>query len=284
VCDTIAARRVQEQAAWNTKHRDLERAKTATAAQVVTTEREKGEARVRVVEARTKAAETLQGATDALPAAKQAMDDAETAHKAARDHLQEVSAAVLARPDWTRAKSALGAEPLDLPEILRPDCDSPTAEEVEAARAIVDADTAANSAATYADDVKERAERAVEVARAKLRNTNAAHERAEALVTAIRGAPAKLLPYAVQALGDLGPVAIQPDGDGCRVLIAGWPWREASAGQLIHADLHLRLALRRALGCPWLPVVVDNVQDWSGAWPEVAGPSIWLETKGGNHA
>jgi len=118
----------------------------------------------------------------------------------------------------------------------------------------------------------------VDDARARAAEKGAEVDRLEDLVVAIREAPAQLLPFAIERLGDCGPVRVVPAGAGCEVTVNGHPWQEASTGELIHADLMFRAAIRRAFSVRWLPIVVDRVQDWSGEWGDVPGPVVFLQT------
>jgi hypothetical protein len=99
----------------------------------------------------------------------------------------------------------------------------------------------------------------------------------EALVDALRRAPTLLAERGLALLGDLGPVSVvfEPDKGGSRVLVDGRDAREplVSRGRLTYADSLLRAGLRRALRRPWLPVWVDNAQDWSGAI-DIEGPAV----------
>lgn len=228
--------------------------------------------------AKTEAARILDEAERALPAAKQLMDEAEASAEVARKALEDLQDQVRTRGRWSDSMRLLGAEPADLPAIPRPEVDPVTPEALAAARVVLDTAKRAEAQASYATGERERAQAEVTAREAALERATTEATRLDSLVMAIRGAPAQILSYAVAALGDLGPVAIQPDGQGCRVLVGGHPWQEASTGELVHADLCLRLALRRALDCPWIPIWVDNVQDWSGAWPEVERASVWLVT------
>ena len=99
----------------------------------------------------------------------------------------------------------------------------------------------------------------------------------EALVDALRRAPTLLAERGLALLGDLGPVSVRFDDDkgGSRVLVDGRDAREplVSRGRLTYADSLLRAGLRRALRRLWLPVWVDNAQDWSGAF-DIEGPAV----------
>jgi hypothetical protein len=104
----------------------------------------------------------------------------------------------------------------------------------------------------------------------------------EALVDALRRAPTLLAERGLALLGDLGPVSVvfEPDKGGSRVLVDGRDAREplVSRGRLTWADCLLRAGLRRALRRPWLPVWVDNAQDWSGAFDHIEGPAVLCST------
>jgi hypothetical protein len=74
-------------------------------------------------------------------------------------------------------------------------------------------------------------------------------------------------------------VVFEPDKGGSRVLVDGRDAREplVSRGRLTYADSLLRAGLRRALRRLWLPVWVDNTQDWSGAF-DIEGPAVLCST------
>jgi len=65
------------------------------------------------------------------------------------------------------------------------------------------------------------------------------------------------------------------DGQGVRLLVDGHPWRWTSSGHKVLADATIRVSLRNALGLKYLPVIVDNAQDWSGDFTEL-GVGVFL--------
>lgn len=126
---------------------------------------------------------------------------------------------------------------------------------------------------------KKHADSTAELARA----TDDAN-RLDALVAAVREAPSIVAQRQKEYLGDLGPVDLRfnrdPQRPAVEVLIDKRPWRFASTGKVLLADLYLRNAIRRAMGATWLPLFVDQTQDWSEALPEFA-PMICLRTAPG---
>jgi len=135
------------------------------------------------------------------------------------------------------------------------------------------AETVAAANGARLADAKRRAEAlAVEVTEATEKAA-----RLDALVTAIRLAPAVALRESLGRLGDISPVALSVDDAGeLSVQIDGRDWRCASQGRRVVAGLVFRDALRRAVGMKWLTVVVDDAQLWTGDLPAVKGPVIVL--------
>lgn len=215
---------------------------------------------------------------------------AELARKnAAHDALERVQATdralqqLLATPDaaqqWDRDLLAIGRQPA---QVAMPTESEPTADEVAAAESVL-------AIAAEMAGARRQAEQARNDARARLASIEAEFstqqrtaERLERLVDAIRRAPGELAKRQAAALGDTGPVTIEfPEDAAIRVLIDGRPWYRASRGRLVVADLYLRIALRRALNLGWLPIFVDNIQDWTGPAPENPGAHVLLETRPG---
>lgn len=214
---------------------------------------------------RRKELDTVRGNRDA---AKLAMVKARSAYEvAARQDVQSA---------WDAKRTALGDAP-GAPEGQRPE--PVTDEQVAAARAVQDRLREASGARREAEAVRARLERDLAEARAGLERWTAEAARLDRLVEAIRRAPSVVAERQMQVFGHLGPVAIRfpVDGPAIEVLIDGRPYWTASRGRLVVADLALRTALRRARGLGWLPIFVDNAQDWSGELA-TTGPAIVLRT------
>jgi hypothetical protein len=189
------------------------------------------------------------------------------------------------RQAWEKRLRELGAAPsapAANPEPEAPTSPRPTEEEARLAETtLAQADGVARDRRTLGQELTlERGNltRAEETgARLEL---DVAHD--EALVDALRRAPTLLAERGLALLGDLGPVSVvfEPDKGGSRVLVDGRDAREplVSRGRLTWADCLLRAGLRRALRRPWLPVWVDNAQDWSGAFDHIEGPAVLCST------
>ena len=224
----------------------------------------------------------LSGAEVGLSAAVVRSHHADDAEQAASNERERIEAEASEHDSWSRAITAMGKEPVEPSPVIEQPAGVPPKDDVlAAARDIIEADTRAQGASSLRDDDRKSQELAVETARKRASDKGEEVARLEDLVVAIREAPAQLLPYAIEQLGDCGPVRVVADGAGLRVMVNGHPWQEASTGELIHADLLFRVAIRRAFRVRWLPIVVDRVQDWSGEWPVVAGPVYYLRTSGG---
>lgn len=207
-----------------------------------------------------------------LDTARQGLAAHDAAYAARQRHDADVRAHHAARPQppkGTRPERPAVARPADIAaarELLRR-AERADAEAGAAARAVTEA----------------RAE--VEAAEGNVTNTAAEKARAVHLVAACRRAPGDEARKSVSALGLPDWIEVRYAGEDrgrnepyVEVAVDGLPWHLASTGRQVLADLHLRLGLRSALGLPALPIAVDNVQAWSGAWPTVPGPSLWLVT------
>jgi len=236
----------------------------------------RAEAEEKVTACRTR----LEEAEAALVTARSDLGDVGATAKVAREEYDRLSQAAAAYGEWVERASTLGPEPVGALEVQQPAGVPPTELDLLGARNVLEAATRADGAARMREADRERQRHAVEEASVRASEAAGDADRLDRLVVAIREAPAQLLPYAVEALGDLGPVSLRAAGTGVEVLVRGHPWQEASAGELVHADLCLRAALRRAYGVRWLPIVVDQAQDWSGTWPDVPGPTVFLVTRG----
>lgn len=214
----------------------------------------------------------LAGAAKRMAAARVAAD-------AAADLASDPAAA------WDARRASIGPEPVvphaekgKTVEPKKPGMARPEAAVVEAARQALHAHDVAAEARRQAEGQLASARRRVERAEEAVAAATATAARAEEVVALVRSAPTRLAAQLAELLGDLGPVEIlfAEDGKGgVNVLVDGLPWWCASRGRLAVADLHFRAAIRHASGLDWLPVIVDNAQDWSGEWPDLEGP-IWL--------
>lgn len=209
--------------------------------------------------------------------------------KAAADTAQQVSNNLNAVYGEALAKSAtaawdagirlLGERPQVEPA-PEPGQPRPTPSQVTDARAALALAARSEGAAARLEAERAAATRDLDAVTAQHGAAVAEAARLDALVAAVRRAPSILAQRQRQALGDLGPVDVRfpSEGPAVEVLIDGRPWWTASRGRQVVADLSLRAGLRRALGVPWLPIFVDNAQDWSGSWPSVEGPVVLLRT------
>ena len=243
------------------------------------------------------AAEKRAAAAAAVAAAYTAKDAADKDHTAATAELESATRELAAAEEaerveqaayagveaWDQRLTALGKRPVakavaEAPK--EPTQPRPSDEDVAAAKALIDAATRAEGAAAQHAAALAAARKVS--ATSNQANAVAAAEaaRLDALVDATRKAPTEIARRQAEALGDLGPVSLRfPDeGAAVEVLINGLPWWLASTGEKVHADLCLRLAFRRLLGMPWLPLFLDEMQSWSEAWPECDGPIIGLRT------
>lgn len=234
-------------------------------------------------------------AARARDAVLEAQREAEIANAALAVAEREVEAALEAERQaqesarvqeaWDAKLAALGRKPVAgkaEPRPAAPEATRPDVEQRKAAEAIVEEITRMEGARRQREADLTAARRTAE---ASTRANRAAAEEAarlDALVDAVRRAPTEIAKRQAEALGELGPVSLrfgESEKDAAvEVLIDGRPWWLASKGRQIVADLWLRLALRRALGMAWLPLFVDETQSWSGEWPELDGPVVFLRT------
>jgi hypothetical protein len=222
-------------------------------------------------------AETNQQAAVAQEARDRAdMDRAKedaTRARLVHDHLDARERALGTRPEVLAAE-----EPPAAPEGERP-----TSEAVTVAKALIVSATRRQGARER--DEQEHAEAdtshkaAIEV-RTTLEREVAVLDR---LVEVLRAAPATLAEMAIAGCGDLGPVTMVLVNNGVQVLVDGRPAREplVSRGRLTYADALLRAGLRRLANLPWLPLFIDNGQDWSEDFADVPAPVVVLRTTGG---
>jgi len=223
---------------------------------------------------------TLDDATKALEAARGASTIAEIEHDNAAEALEDLQAQSAAYVAWAERLAMMGQEPQEpSPSVQQPQGVPPTPIDVAAAQGVIEQAQRAEGAGQLRDEDRQRAAKALDAARAKLKAAAAEADRLDKLVEVIREAPAQLLPYAVEALEDTGPAKVVASGAGVTVHINGHPWQEASQGELIHADLYLRAAIRRAYGVRWLPLIVEQAQDWSEDWGDVQAPAYMLWTE-----
>jgi hypothetical protein len=227
-------------------------------------------------------------AADALRAAELAVASAKEAHGAAGDartrtRLAYEAACVTSRAwaDTARRRKSLGQRP-EAPAVVEPDLPQPTAAQVAAAKATIsDAERAVGAAG---EQDRRRARVAEQLAQAErdLSDSEGELRRLELLLDAVRRAPSVAARRQLDAIGDLGPVRIEfPEGDkadAIRVLLDGRPWWLASTGRQIVGDVWLRACIRRLARWPWMPIVVDRVQDVAGQDVPECRPAIWLRT------
>lgn len=216
----------------------------------------------------------LKKARTAFGAAEQALSAAEARCKAL--------AAAAAATDWDRSRAQLGDCP-PAPALVppAPGTAQPRAGEVVAARELLEGLRDAEQRAAQHREVVTAAKAEAEAAKATAQERADAAARADRLVEAVRRVPSVLLAGKLQAFNAaMDGVALDLDGDGIVVLVDGRPWRRASAGRMRVADLQFRLALRAAVGPHFVPIFVDQAQDWSGDWPSVA-PMVFLWTRAG---
>lgn len=205
--------------------------------------------------------------------------------------LRELEASLAPVQTWDRELRALGQEPAVPGETQapgKPTTDRPTAE------GLADAQRLARSAAEVAGAIRQR-ER--DLAQAQARATDAA--RLEALATAeaarvallldlVRKLPSELAAEQAEALGDTGPVRFRfPPAANRNTPVIEVMFEDdrgavldvslASDGWRVVVDAWVRATVRRLAGLDALPLVIDRAQDWTGEWPDFAGP-VWLLT------
>jgi len=170
----------------------------------------------------------------------------------------------------------LSAPPAQPPEV--------TPEALAAAKATIQAHVDHATHLSTHNEAVARLEAEVAQAQAALEKETEEAARVRSLVAAVRAAPSRVAERQAAYLGDLGPVTLEwgatDKEQAVEVLIDGRPWQRASAGRLRYSDLYLRRALRRAADLGWLPLFVDQAQDWSGEWPEVEN-AVFLRTAPG---
>lgn len=211
-------------------------------------------------------------------------EEAALSHEATiQTQAQDHSATWAALDARTRALGQKPQPPADIgPKPQPPRSDRPSAEEVseavafvERAKRLVVERGAAVKAQTQADATLKASEEGSAKAEAKA----AVLER---LVEAVRSAPSTLAKRAVQALGDLGPVEVRFEGDGAKLYIDGREAREplVSRGRIALADAAFRQGLRRAIKRTWLPIIIDNAQDYEPSSEQAARGDTWASIKG----
>lgn len=227
---------------------------------------------------------------------------------------QDTIAKARAQADaWDQASRALGqcpADPLPLPPAPAPWSGVvPDPERTQRARALIALGETWREASTIARTQHQATLRAAEQAHelATARAQEAAQRlalatsqaaQATALVDALRRAPSEIAKEGQQkiatplARGGITLVWAGVEGAATdleiEVLIDGRPWHRASSGRQVRADAWFRAILRTlatmAIPCPpdapitWpdLPVVVDDMGSWSGAWFPSGRQPLWL--------
>lgn len=233
----------------------------------------------------TAAQQALDEATRAQSDSARALVEASEARAAAVRAYGEAKNAAAARSAWLAARKRLADRPV-APDVgdppAPPSGDEPSPERVAAWRAVlVDVERSAGAAA---EQDRRRARVASQLADAERDVAEGEAEllRLERLLAAVRRAPSEAARRQSECLGDLGPVSIQwpegPKADAIRVLLDGRPWWCASTGRQIVGDVYLRAAIRRLARWPWMPIVVDRVQDVAGQEIPAVRPAIWLRT------
>jgi len=191
---------------------------------------------------------------------------------------------------WDAAHRALGRRPAG--PAVAPEADEPTAEHVQQAGDTLRALEQAAGARREAEATRKRLAEGLAKARSELAEATAQADHFGRLVDAVRRAPSIV---AERQLGHLGTVTdgraviqtcdpnttvsirLPAEGPAVEVQIDGRPYHTASRGKTVVADLALRQAMRRARKLGWLPIFVDNAQDWSGELV-TEGPAIVLRT------
>ena len=236
-------------------------------------------------------------AQDAVNVAKKQGDEARTALDAAaaevaeaRRELTPLSSAQSRAAAWDASQRTLGNEPsVDVAPIAPtpPEMQRPTQAKVSEMTAVFDAATRAKGAAERAATEKDAAKAGLAKAEAEHTSAEAEAIRVAALVDAVRRAPTEIISRQSASLPAMGCVSWRfPPKENSKtpemeVLIDGRSWKRASAGKRILADLQMRAAIRTLAGLDPLPIFVDNTQDWSGEWPTIEGPVVYLVTRAG---
>lgn len=251
--------------AVETAHRDLGRITALAVATLAAAAADAGPEAARLRALIDRQEQELSAAREEAERVEQALYEHEAAAQSLREH--------------DAAMRALGREPSVPAAPAPPGGARPSDEAAREAQAALDEARRIAGAAEERRRQREVAEQRVGRARSAVDAATEAAAHADRLVEAVRRAPSVRLARSLEALGDLGPVSLAlPEKGGVEVLVDGRPWWLASTGRLVVADLCFRLALRRALGMTWWPLAVDDAQAWSGAWPEVDGPTILLRT------
>lgn len=210
----------------------------------------------------------------------EALTHSEHTLTAARESLESALAIGGDAAAWDLARRRLGERPevgaAPVPPD-EPDVPEPAADDIEQARETIRKWQRGQGAAGARVDDLEAMRRHLDEARGRLAEAKAEAERCNALVVATRAAPSEALrAWLPRLASDMVDVRLEGQS-GAAIYVLGRPWRLASTGEQVVADLALRAAIRQADGRRYLPIVVDNAQDWSGEWPSVPGP-VWLLT------
>lgn len=206
----------------------------------------------------------------------------------ARKRLEEALAKGDAAAKWDDAHRYLGERPVPVvagPAPEPPAGPRPYGDKLREAQALIERARDAEIRQSQRAESILRARAEVTDLETELMISEDGFTRAEALLECVREAPSVLARQSMGGLGDTGPVTLEmPEGSpGVEVKIDGRPWWLASKGRQVVADLYLRMAFRRALGARngaarAMPIIVDEVQSWTGEWPEADGPIWMLET------
>ena len=169
-------------------------------------------------------------------------------------------------PVW----SAIVAGPRPEP----PTSEQPSPKTEEAARRALAAADRADAIAEERAKARAKAATRIEEAEVKLAASRAKAARLRSLHEVATRAPSDLLPRVlaeIEATGLLGDhVSLVPADGGVVARWDGRPWHTASNGERTYADACLRAAIRRVLGMEGIHLWIDDAQDWSGDWPQVA--------------
>ncbi len=223
-------------------------------------------------------------------AARASLDTASAALTEAQGAFRRLQEGAAAARSWDAAQRALGREPsVDAaPEaVAQPEHPNPTPSEVKVADAVYTAHYQSQGAAERQAKEAAEAKSALVAAEGTAASMAAEAERVSVLLDCIRRAPTEIAARQAASLPRMKhvswrfPPAENSKTPAMEVLIDGRPWKRASTGKRILADLEMRVVLRELAGLDPLPIFVDNAQDWSGEWPEVAGPVVYLVTRPG---
>ena len=217
-----------------------------------------------------------------------ALATAEQALSVARAEQDRVTAAAATARAYDASLAALGACPR-IPDAVQaptePEPARPTAQAIEAARALLETARTARALADKATRDLATAERVAEARSADLALTQQEAGRTIRLVAAWRQAPTDAAKAKRARLGNLGVIDVEfydPEAQGpvCQVTINRRPWELASRGEQVIADAVLRNAVRRE-SLIVMPLVIDDVGAYNGGagpWPDIPGPVWWLVT------